>query len=554
MSKAKTSSSAPARAEAPDGVKAEHNGIGAGQAGTLSSYGRGPDDEQWTRTLSALRKAYSFTGVPDLFADFGEYFLPIEWGIDLTAPATSDGFPHPASDIYQPMHVELLLDRAADYLERCSADRIQWNQFGRAAFDVAMSVMEYSELDRIHADEIANGAYDVAQKESAAALAAETSAEGFLDHSATQLKNHLDKILTDHAYLERIGGLNAQVTVSPLGAGLQELYAHPRLGRKKKDDFLYEVAREFTGLDLESQELMLEVQRQDHAGAARVSEARTTGLRARSEWDKKDGGEAGYRRRRTDVAKRLEDFRAKAAADRGGLLNYIEVMEPLKKRFARDWHEAIALMSAAQSGLDAIYGYEQQLPKYGTAHYFTPIEEPDSGRYFDECVLWVRDAIAYLGRLALRDSTFVLPVSLRGEVSNNAGWDPSQPIRFSLKYPDDLIVGCRWRLRGISAYTIGGGTSPVHVVLTTPDQASEYKQPNGSCKSLPHGQVTPAIIAPVAQLSVISSPTIVAHQSHLNVSPIRTWEVIVSRKDSLPSVPPDDVVLQFHLVAYTGTS
>ena len=66
-------------------------------------------------------------------------------------------------------------------------------------------------------------------------------------------------------------------------------------------------------------------------------------------------------------------------------------------------------MIKAAAGLVKVYGYTTPLPG-----------DPTDLEYFDDCVLWTRQAIDWLVRFSRREQFMILPVSVRNVVGEHA--------------------------------------------------------------------------------------------------------------------------------------
>src|SRR5262249_15986970 len=64
-------------------------------------------------------------------------------------------------DRYPPSHVEILLDQAADLLDRCLKDRAEWNTLFEKWFRNQLELYEFYKIDEIQDEELAAGAFRV---------------------------------------------------------------------------------------------------------------------------------------------------------------------------------------------------------------------------------------------------------------------------------------------------------------------------------------------------------------------------------------------------------
>src|ERR1035437_7447755 len=123
---------------------------------------------------------------------------------------------HANDSAFRYQFVELLLDQAADLLERALANRREWNLLAARSFEVAADIQQYFELDKIHQEETAAGFYT---NDSAEALNDSANQKIALE-SAMELASFILFILNTHF---NIGTINDTLDAAKLQSWLAHL-------------------------------------------------------------------------------------------------------------------------------------------------------------------------------------------------------------------------------------------------------------------------------------------------------------------------------------------
>ncbi|MCI0538005.1 MAG: hypothetical protein L0Z50_22545 [Verrucomicrobiales bacterium] len=127
-----------------------------------------PNDEAqaWKSTVRKLATECPITTNESLSGPLNRFLLRIESGFTFKRNPTDTDF--------SPLHIEPLLDQAADLLDRGLRDRAVWDDQSVKALELWLELHEYKELDTIHSEEERSGVYEVPWKISNGELRAET--------------------------------------------------------------------------------------------------------------------------------------------------------------------------------------------------------------------------------------------------------------------------------------------------------------------------------------------------------------------------------------------
>src|SRR5262249_55827854 len=131
--------------------------------------------------------------------------------------------------------------------------------------------------------------------------------------------------------------------------------------------------------------------------------------------------------------------------------NYGERMASLQERFERDFRDALARIWAVRDGLKKVYGYDRPLPK--NVELLRDGEGEACPGCFDECLMWVRDAIGWLVRFTHAEQEYALPVSLAVLLTRDEWAQGITAGRFSFNIKPEMFDGQGYvRLRGINLF------------------------------------------------------------------------------------------------------
>jgi len=495
------------------------------------------DEDAWRVIRELIGDVLCPTENDSVAGRLSDQFLRVDYGFRFQ--------PDSADVDFQPHHVEPLLDQAADLLDRCLRDRAQWDDISSRMFSLALELCEYRELDEIHREEEAAGIYDVDWKESRAEHAAETTNKSIHDW----LKTFVGSTVTAYFSGERIGALSGW---QQLSAWLQGLVLYTWKGQnfdgyiqhkwngtaRDPSGHWREAAFELSYHALAVEQRALIAQRESLGSVARVAARRLPGLSARADWNSVN---RNFLRRRTLVARKYQDIKAKAATDADGILNYGKRLPGIRERFSADFRHALARLKAIQKGLDQLYGYRIPLPS----------EEADVD-YYDQVLFWTRQTIQWLIRFSRVEQTIVLPVSIRTLVGDEA-WDRGNKQKaWSFRFPKEALPTARHvRVRGLSAVVVDHlklRDRLWQVELGVPARA-EVVHLDGTVVTVDQSSVPPLMLGRVGERDAARDPDVAGLSSLHNASPFGEWQVRIL--DSVPrqhrTTKINDIQVDLHL-------
>lgn len=502
----------------------------------VSGFGRAPRDAKaWESVLQSLRSALPLTSTGTVSGELDDSLLRIEQGF---------AFLHQAEDNdFSPLHIEPLIDQAADLLDRGLRDRAVWDDLAAKMLTLALEIHEYAELDKIHSEEEKQGVYEVPARVSQADLSASQSEVLYSDYIKSIINNvagtfsnvEANKLYNAYRYAAWITGV---VPYTWQGQGFGGYVKHKVNGVEKTvSQIAVEAAEIEAAHHITVQNGVYRAQAYTYEAQARTTEQRNLGLNARAAWDTDN---VGFQRRRTLVARRLQDIKALAATAQDGLLNYGKRLPAIKRRFHGDFRDALARLEKVQQGLEIIFGYADQLPSdVGTLD------------YFDECLLWARRAIQWLIRFSRQDQTVVVPISIRSLVGKPA-WRQGLKIgSWTVDISEETFPNCcHVRLRGLSAFAVqsGCGEKRLRRVTALPPRRASMRHLSNAVVEIDQSMVPPCILARVTDRDFPREPDVFGLAALHNASPIGTWKIAVS--DHIGGGPVeglDDVEIDLHL-------
>ena len=157
------------------------------QQPTATMLGRtGEEAATWERITRELGTSLQFTSDGKATGELSDELQRIEKGFVFRA-ARND------SD-YVWLHVEPLIDQAADLLDRGLQDRANWDEMSVKMFDLLLELKEFAELDQIHQEEERVGLYSTPAKQSLAEHAAELTYQ----QGEERVRAAVEKVLADY--------------------------------------------------------------------------------------------------------------------------------------------------------------------------------------------------------------------------------------------------------------------------------------------------------------------------------------------------------------------
>lgn len=442
------------------------------------------------------------------------------------------------------LHVEQLLDQAADLLDRGIRDRFEWDEISEKMLNLSLELNEYKDLDKIHRDEEESGIYDVERKQSLADLKAEKTIEQTQNTLAGRVEAEL--VYGSSSIVE----INKALKAEQFGAWLQGVVPYYWKGQRfggyieyNIDGVVHTVADHLlrsTGIQGLNQYSRLRetvrMQMLAYLFQKLVSKERLEGYSAKQVWEEAN---AKFKRRRTKVARKYQDLKAKASTDEDGILNYSKRLNPLKKRFQNDFRDALARLKNAQKGLKLIYDYGEPLP-IGESR----IE------YFDDCLIWTRKAIQWLVRFSGKDQGTIYPVSVRNTIGKE-NWKNSMDLRlFEFDLSNEFLNRLKnVRLRGISAFYSTDKEKFNRIIQLEVKAPSEavVRVTDSSNGLIDQSHLPPVILGRVASRNFTREPDLIGVTSLHNASPIGKWEIRVLGPQQLELDKIEDLQIDLHL-------
>lgn len=480
-----------------------------------SQFKRPPEEEKiFQEIVSVLEKQYRITSDGNLTGRFQRNFLPIGSNFTFESVSTDEEFRH--------LHVEPLLDQAADLLERAIRDRAEWDDKAVKTLNLALELNEYKELDIIHQEEEAEGFYELPFQQSSADYDAENASKK--EHN--QLVNYVNEVIDKRfkrplieeqaGYAARLGWLSGLVSAAFEGQTLEEWVKYTWDGvADTVANHALSAAHAQSEFSLQMERAGLVIQSNVYAIVKDIAEKRLQGLESKKDWDYVD---RNFRRRRTQTSRKYQDLKARAASDPDGVLNYPKRMVAIEQRFLHDFREALARLKAIQPGLKNLYGYSEPFP------------EPNPITQFDDYLLWTRKAINFLIRFSRVDQNYVLPISLKAMIPEVQWLAGLKTGTWEFEVPEKIFSDQRHvRLRGINAFVVESEASAGVWQLTV-------RAPlQGLCRHLSNDlfeldqtQVPPCPLGRVSNREHNRDADVVGISALHNASPIGIWKVAVN--------------------------
>lgn len=534
--------------------------------------GRSPLQTVPPADLKATAAALVRASVTSPSGTFPRELCPIDHDL-LTDPLFDEPTLRQYSSTFRSWQTELLLNQAADLLERCIRDRSLYDDLKAKWLDRAISAFEFDQLNAIHTRETAAGWYTLNYQQSAAELSAVRKCADHATEALRELGAWAD-VTDENGVRVPADDVAAAVDASRAAkAAAVSTYREQHqtvltidvngavaAAGSPKPDFIADATKRQSLRMSRATRASIEAQKETLAGTRDQCRDQSYARTVRSNWDYED---IAFRRERSDVAVLINSLKKEAMRARGGPYAYMEQMSPVLQRFSSDLREAYARILAADVGLRTVFGIA--MPAVPTV--------AGDGRppysFLDRAILWTRAAINRLNTFAQRDQHYVETVSVRRSVGQ-AEWEEAvrkasasgQPIELSFELPSRGLPPERHaRLRGISVACVGvSELSLARVTVRVPRAASVLfsSDPVGSSRSL-NQRDCPAVVHGRVRPSGSSQPDDVFGTTVLfNASPFsdstaspqeRNWLMSVSNAVGEPLDGLQDIWLQLHLVA-----
>lgn len=400
---------------------------------------------------------------------------------------------------FRPWHVEINLNKAADLLDRCLADRAALNALRaqQALLDLSV-LLDRHELE-IDEDRVQSGYHDAKS-----ALASE---------KATMLENTLANFGVIDPYLQRAH------EASPGGSPGQW-----QTGAEVHKNAIY----------------------RDQLSNDRVI-AKSDSITVAQE--------VGRAKTRTRLARnRLEQKVQLASA--AGPLDYAFQARALLLRIQRDLSDATDRLVVASAGLRDIYGYPEDFPLLSIR---SKGEDQFQLSRLDAAVVWVRDAIRWLAAFSQLDQSFVVSLSLKSLLGEKKFREVISGGTAFFSIPSKHLVKHRYmRLRGLSAQSVTSRPTGVLSIELTPPRRGRFVvlDERGNTKTLEVDQSTmpECVLGRVQDYRVAFVPDISGAISLMNASPMGDeasddgrWRFSATLSGNLSAEDLEDVIVDFRL-------
>ncbi len=442
------------------------------------------------------------------------------------------------------LQVESLLDHASELLDRCRAERAQYDLLRIEHAKLQADIDRFHRIEEIQARERKAGSETLAYERAILDQAAENTSETLLRDAETQIKDLLEDLLAS-GFNKRMTAreLTAWITGFPLKdhdlGGDNATYTFDGVA-KSKPDHLYEAAR--VEADEAAWELVFSLMSSRYALLAQAEAAKLRGasLNLQADFSKLD---IGFRSERDQLVRDAGESLAREAQSPGSAFHFEERMEPIEHRFSSDFRDALAHLDAARRGLKTLFDYEPAFPK------------PGSPGYFDQVALWTGNARNRLAQVSRTDQTYVLAISLKDAAKS--GWEAGQPAAtWSFDLPQEMFKGqSNVRLRGIALAVAGpkpedpadkkGAAKKVDAPDTGKAEGYWTAQ-----VSLPNPDLPPCFFGAVADREAARPPEIAGANALYNANPVgKGWKVSLSAKstDGMPTEKLRDIMIYLHV-------
>ncbi|QOJ21923.1 MAG: hypothetical protein HRU77_15270 [Gammaproteobacteria bacterium] len=470
------------------------------------------EKSSWDRIVKSLDTTFKLTKDGSTSATLTDQIRRIEYGFIFKSDQADTDFSW--------QHVEPLLDQAADLLDRALRERSNWDDLAQKWFATMLEIHEYAELDKIHVEEEEAGIYEVPLQESTADYRSNYVTHLFNSLSSNVIEGIIDvnfgsKELTEVLNANRKGAWLAGLvpytwkdqhfngySVHTYGKVTATVAQHAADAAETQSDHEFSTQGSFASSQLFSFNASM------YSAAERMN-----GANAKKEWDQRN---SVFLRRRTLVARKIQDIKARAATDPDGILNAGKRLEQIKARFQLDFRDALARLLVIQRGLSDIYGYDIPLPQQS--------EDLD---YYDRCLLWTRQTMQWLIRFSRQEQCFVLPISIRGLIGDDAWLDGRSRGVWNVDVTKNFFLNmAHVRVRGLSAFVnINRRFDTLWRISVKPPMQATIQHMSGKIVTVDQSKVPPSQLARVGRRDAIREPDVVGVASLHNVSPIGIWTI-----------------------------
>lgn len=465
---------------------------------------RSPSElELWKKVIEQTPELLALTENEDLSSPLDKNLLRIDSGFVFE--------PAPQDVELSYLHVEPLLDQAADLLDRAIRDRSSAEDLIVKRFELAVALQEFKNLDEVTLLEESAGKYSVPHDMSKARAGGGRSSV----KQYRKLRDQYNAILDD---FYKKSELDVYLT-SAYRAGFASAYSEENDPTKKISGVTRSIA-DHVGHENEAQARFNALIDRGHVIAQELSyalmesiqDAENLALSAQENWDKAN---IEFQKKRTIIARQLQDIKFRAATQADGALNYTSRIERNRISLQQDFRNALARLSVVAKGLDHLYGYTDPLP------------DPKSLDFLDDCVLWTRRAIEYLVRFSRQDQATVIPISLKSFIKDSDWTNGMAAGRWVVTLPSDLFKNFgHVRLRGLTAF-VEGTEKDLWQVRVRPPVTSSTVHLNNTTVNLDQKMVPDCYFNRATTRDSIREPDTTGQSSLYNASPVGEWAIEV---------------------------
>jgi hypothetical protein len=415
------------------------------------------DEPTWSKSVEKFRAIY------------GE--LPVRYGPNPSRITTVDKWVSspfvsrhtvdlgaPGIEPFPSNQVEALLAQTSDLLDRASRARDALKEKSAKGAALALEIDNFLENDAIHQDEVAAGIYTVPYQVSLANLNAQISKVNGLNGYAFYNSLILNTYFSAAA-------IDAACTASEILSWLSFIpnYQYPFVGNalvqtfngvaKTAPDHAVDATTQLSTRSAVMQSWAYSAQGALQSGALGAASASQGGASVKTAWALAD---VDFKRRRTQAARDIADYKLRLATEQGGAFNYPEQIGQVKRRLIRDLVDAIHRARAAAFGLRVIYGRDVALPPVVASVISGGATDVEFVALLEELTEWVRNGIEFLTSFALRDQTYTVVVSLRQHLAEREWQRGLEQGTWVLDFDEVRLRRERHvRIRGVSVFVRG---------------------------------------------------------------------------------------------------
>lgn len=460
--------------------------------------------------------------------------------------------------LFRHYHCDILLNQAADLLERAIRTRNECAALIEKRFVTKQDIDLFDELDsiRVNCEEPA-GYYNIRHNATAAEIDS-------LNATITSLRSAIeviDRVLM-FGYFNGIdkdraeaSGLAAELSMKPtghawtVGAPFGPTHApdDPDLpnyvpwssATAELGPAMHQITGWLEKRSLSDQRGTFVAQVCQLQAQFEAAQIRLHNLSVQNNYDSQD---PDFASKRDSVQRNNNDAKRTAFKTQGGDLFFDDRIETLTASWQDDVGEVAARFTAIKDGLLLLYGY-------GPGAAFISDVPPDPGpNSLSATLKWVRDAINFLIAFNEVEQNYVLPISVRASCSNSE-WQEclaGRPCSFNI--PLTLFGNeSHVRLRGLSAYVVQESPITMWNALITPPKQSFIRHlgvPDNPVR-LNQADLASCRLGRIQRRDAVRDADIVGLQSLYNASPAGDWTVEVNPFASPPAAA--SAVEDFHI-------